>query len=130
MVWQHILGPEDWELSKRNGGGWGAEELVAQIRGFVNRPFDLSADYLLRAELIGMGSAEYVLVVVMHHIVSDGWSLPILAREFNELYRSRKEGRAAVLPELEVQYADMRCGSAHTWVMEQGSGSCLTGKNN
>ncbi len=106
MVYQHMLGAEGWELSKRDGMGWGPEELASHIRASVNSRFDLSADHLLRAELIGLKEDEHILVVVVHHIVSDGWSIPILVREFNELYRSWKEGREALLPVLEVQYAD------------------------
>ena len=50
------------------------------------RPFDLGAGPLLRARLLRLGDAEHVLLVTMHHIVSDGWSLGVLVREVGALY--------------------------------------------
>jgi acyl carrier protein len=88
------------------------EEIQERVAVIVSEPFDLAEDFLVRAHLLGIAAQEqdrgreHVLVVVMHHIVSDGWSQPVLVGEFNELYRSRVEGRAAELPELVVQYAD------------------------
>ena len=70
------------------------------------RPFDLSKDYMLRAQLLRTGHEEYILIVVMHHIASDGWSLSILVREFVALYSSRVLGRVADLPVLTIQYSD------------------------
>jgi amino acid adenylation domain-containing protein len=80
-----------------------AEELV---RAEAARPFDLSRPPLMRARLIRLGEEEHRLVVVLHHIVCDAWSLDILFRDMAELYGARSAGRAAALPELEVQYAD------------------------
>jgi amino acid adenylation domain-containing protein len=64
------------------------------------RPFDLARGPLLRALLLRTGDEEHLLVLVMHHIVSDGWSMGVLLRELARLY----EG--ASLPPLAVQYAD------------------------
>ena len=73
------------------------------------RPFDLSRGPLLRCELLLLSEKEYVLVVNLHHIVTDGWSEGILIKELGALYRAYSMGDAAEydpLPEPEIQYAD------------------------
>ncbi len=71
------------------------------------RPFDLAAGPLLRAALLRLGPAEHVLLLTLHHIVSDGWSMGVLVRELAALYAAVRPGDATTpLPELPVQYAD------------------------
>lgn len=70
------------------------------------RPFDLTRGPLLRACLMRLGPEEHVLVVTVHHIVSDGWSQGVLVREVGALYEAFTEGRESPLVELPVQYAD------------------------
>ncbi|MFP2964422.1 condensation domain-containing protein, partial [Myxococcus sp. 1LA] len=70
------------------------------------RPFDLAMGPLLRATLLKVAEGEHVLVLVMHHIVSDGWSMGILVRELVALYEAYSQGRESPLAELAVQYAD------------------------
>jgi amino acid adenylation domain-containing protein len=74
--------------------------------GTVRRAFDLARGPLLRTVLLRRGPDEHLLLVAMHHIVSDGWSLSLFARELAELYRGFAGGAAPVLPEMAVQYAD------------------------
>ncbi|WP_234425521.1 non-ribosomal peptide synthetase, partial [Streptomyces kebangsaanensis] len=72
-------------------------------------PFDLAAGPLLRARLARLAAgehAEHVLVLAVHHIVTDGWSLGVLGRDLGELYAAAHEGRHPDLPELPVRYAD------------------------
>ena len=69
-------------------------------------PFDLARGPLLRALLLRLAPASHRLIVNLHHIVSDGWSLGVLVRELGEGYGARAAGRAPLLPELPVQYAD------------------------
>jgi thioesterase domain-containing protein len=69
-------------------------------------PFDLSCAPLLRATLLRIDATRSQLLVTVHHVVSDGWSIGILAREVGESYRAIREHRAASLPELPVQYGD------------------------
>jgi amino acid adenylation domain-containing protein len=69
-------------------------------------PFDLAADPLLRVRLLRLEAREHVILLTLHHIVSDGWSTPILVREIGEHYAAFAAGRPAGLPELPVQYAD------------------------
>ena len=72
----------------------------------VGRAFDLGRGPLLRVKLLRVDEQEHVLVVTMHHIVSDGWSMGIAIREFVQLYAGYVRGEKAELPELGVQYAD------------------------
>ncbi|HEX8362676.1 MAG TPA: amino acid adenylation domain-containing protein, partial [Longimicrobium sp.] len=79
-------------------GRLAAEEAVAR--------FDLSRGPLVRGRLVRLGDEEHVLLVTMHHIVSDGWSMGVLTREASALYAAFRAGRADPLPPLELQYAD------------------------
>src|SRR5262249_28471945 len=72
----------------------------------ARRPFDLANGPLLRAELIELGDTEHVLVLTVHHIVFDGWSMGILLREALAAYEARHARRPPSFPELPVQYAD------------------------
>src|SRR3954466_14599550 len=82
------------------------DELDQVLREQARRPFDLSHGPLIRASLFRIGSQDHVLLVVMHHIVSDGWSLGVMLREFNALYDAFSRGAASPLPPLPIQYAD------------------------
>ena len=82
------------------------DELSRVIRACAERPFDLARGELFRAVLLRLAPDKHVVVVVMHHIVADGWSLGVLIPEVGALYRAFVEGRPSPLPELPVQYAD------------------------
>ena len=69
-------------------------------------PFDLVAGPLVRGRLIRLADDRHVLLLTMHHIVSDGWSLAVLARELEALYSALARGEADPLPPLPVQYVD------------------------
>jgi amino acid adenylation domain-containing protein len=70
------------------------------------RPFDLAADLMLRATLLRLDKSEHILLLVMHHIAADGWSVGILFRELASLYQGFAAGSPAELPALPIQYAD------------------------
>ncbi len=72
----------------------------------VQRPFDLSRGPVLRLTLIQTGAQDHILVLVIHHIVSDGWSSRVLLRELVTLYQSFSMGQRPQLPDLSIQYAD------------------------
>ena len=82
----------------------------AMVRTFVSeetqQPFDLSTGPLLRVRVLQVGDQEWVLLITMHHIVSDGWSMGILVAEMTELYAASVIGQPSPLPPLTIQYAD------------------------
>jgi amino acid adenylation domain-containing protein/non-ribosomal peptide synthase protein (TIGR01720 family) len=83
------------------------EALTAtRARDEAARPFDLAAGPLFRASLVRLAPREHLLMVTMHHIVSDGWSLGVFMRELGALYAAYRTGAESPLPELTVQYAD------------------------
>ncbi|HET6763429.1 MAG TPA: condensation domain-containing protein, partial [Longimicrobiaceae bacterium] len=90
--------------------GLGADALEAEIAARVRdeslAPFSLADGPLFRAELLRAGPADHVLLVNMHHAVSDGWSIGILVRELTALYAAFSAGRPSPLAELPVRYAD------------------------
>ncbi|MEU1823300.1 amino acid adenylation domain-containing protein [Streptomyces abikoensis] len=82
------------------------EALDAAVDVAVQRPFDLAAEIPVRAALLTTGPGRHVLVLVVHHIACDGWSLAPLWRDLAAAYTARRAGRAPGLAPLPVQYAD------------------------
>ena len=72
----------------------------------AQQPFDLTTGLLLRAKLLQLEPEVYVLLLVVHHIVADGWSMGILMQELTTLYEALIEEQPSSLPELPIQYAD------------------------
>jgi condensation domain-containing protein len=72
----------------------------------ARRPFSLQQGPLWRAELLRLADHEHILLLTMHHIISDGWSMGILIREIATLYEAFSQGAASPLSELTIQYAD------------------------
>jgi amino acid adenylation domain-containing protein len=93
--------------------------IMQEERGYR---FDLAEGPLLRVVLVQMASAEHVLVLTMHHIVSDGWSLGILVRELSAIYTAFVRGEESPLTELAVQYADYA-----VWQRQRLKGELLQG---
>ncbi|HEY4748623.1 MAG TPA: condensation domain-containing protein, partial [Steroidobacteraceae bacterium] len=77
-----------------------------QARAIMQQRFDLAEDRLLRVALLRLAADQHVLVLAMHHVVSDGWSIGVLVREVEALYAAFARGQPSPLPELPVQYAD------------------------
>ena len=84
----------------------GAGEVLDRAAELARVPFDLERGPLLRIRVLRVSADEHVLLVVVHHIVFDGWSETLLWREFAALYSARAAGGTADLPELPLQYAD------------------------
>jgi len=102
-------GPLDFALvDLRDVAGREAREARArqEARALSDTPFDLGEGPLLRVRLVRIEAESHLLVVVMHHIVSDGWSMQIVVDEFVERYRARVLGQPLALPALALQYAD------------------------
>jgi len=72
----------------------------------ARKPFNLAEGPLLRATLLRLDEAEHILLLTMHHIISDGWSMGVLVREMAALYQAFAAGQPSPLPELPIQYAD------------------------
>ncbi|MFF3018539.1 amino acid adenylation domain-containing protein [Streptomyces sp. NPDC057939] len=82
------------------------ESFTAACAPHVNAPFDLGGQPPLRAVLVSAGEHEHALSVVVHHIVSDGWSFTVLWRELLALYREEIGEGSSELPELKTRFAD------------------------
>ncbi|MCP5015978.1 MAG: amino acid adenylation domain-containing protein [Ketobacter sp.] len=76
------------------------------VDGLYGHVFNLDQGPLFYAKLLVLGEQDYVLLINMHHIVSDGWSNGILMRELGQLYDAYSNGRPSPLPDLKVQYGD------------------------
>ncbi|HEX8903934.1 MAG TPA: condensation domain-containing protein, partial [Longimicrobiaceae bacterium] len=96
------------------------EEMRRRATEDAVRPFDLSAGPLFRARLLRLGDEDHVLLISMHHVVSDGWSIGVLFRELSALYAAYREGCESPLRDLPVQYADYA-----VWQREQLGGRVL-----
>ncbi|TBU96302.1 non-ribosomal peptide synthetase, partial [Stutzerimonas kirkiae] len=80
--------------------------LKEMVETETQRPFDLARGPLLRVKLLRLTEYDHVLILTLHHIVSDGWSMPIMVDELVQLYEGHSQGREVHLPELPIQYAD------------------------
>jgi amino acid adenylation domain-containing protein len=86
-------------------------------------PFELETGPVIRASLLRCADDDWVLLLTMHHIVSDGWSISILTRELTEFYSALIEERPADVPKLPVQYADFAC-----WQREELAAEAMSGQ--
>lgn len=82
------------------------QKLPQVLREEASRGFDLERGPLFRARLYRLAADTHVLLLTMHHIVADGWSVDVLIRELGELYHHLLRGEAATLPALRLQYRD------------------------
>jgi amino acid adenylation domain-containing protein len=124
MPCQRIDPPPPFALPREDLSGLPADAigaaLDAAVRREVEAPFDLERGPLFRGRLLRLGADHHALLLTMHHIVSDGWSLGVLASELEALYAARLRGDDDPLPSLPVQYADYAA-----WQRERLSGERL-----
>jgi amino acid adenylation domain-containing protein len=89
---------------------YGRQERESRVKELAVReeqtPFDLAKGPLVRSKILKLASDEYILLLTMHHIVSDAWSASIFFQELAALYEAFTQGRPSPLPELPVQYVD------------------------
>jgi amino acid adenylation domain-containing protein len=121
---QHVAPFTGWTLPAEDLSALDAARRDAAVRERAAedaaRPFDLAAGPLFRAQLLRLTDDDHVLLLNMHHVVTDAWSLGVLFRELSALYEAFREGRASPLPALAVQYADYA-----VWEREQLRGAAL-----
>ena len=98
------------DVSQRPGD---RAEIARLLEADAQRPFDLSSDLMLRASLVTLGENDHVLLVAIHHIAFDGWSMGIFARELSTLYDALSRGARDPLPALAIQYADYAVWQRH-----------------
>lgn len=80
--------------------------LTTHIQKEANKPFDLAALPLIRCRLLKSDIESYVLLITMHHIISDGWSIGILIRELSGLYQAISTEQSSPLTDISIHYAD------------------------
>ncbi|WP_395375878.1 non-ribosomal peptide synthase/polyketide synthase [Marinicella sp. W31] len=107
---QEIVAPEDVPFTLQYSDLREAENQDDQLQQEAEKEhdgaFDLAKGPLIRVRLVQLSNLDHVLLVTMHHIVSDGWSMGVLIQEFNALYEAYRLGKVNPLPELPIQYAD------------------------
>jgi len=81
-------------------------QLKTRVEAEIARPFDLRQGPLLRVTLLELDAQEHVLVLVQHHIVSDGWSMGVMVQELMQLYAAYSQGQDCTLTPLPIQYGD------------------------
>ena len=100
---------------------WSSTEQDEKVQHFLtqqaHQSFDLTTDSPLRGTLIKLAEDQHILLLVLHHIAADGWSIGILNHELSVLYNAFAEGKPSPLSPLPIQYPDFAC-----WQQE-----CLTG---
>jgi amino acid adenylation domain-containing protein len=119
-VRQQITGEWPVRLTIQEVGPESDEALQRLLEEEIRKPFDLNEVPLLRVTLLRVTRNEHVLLLVVHHIIADGWSMGVLLRELVSLYESRRRGEQSDLPELQVQYVDYA-----QWQRERLSGEKL-----
>ncbi|MDI3284230.1 non-ribosomal peptide synthetase [Polyangium sp. 15x6] len=109
-VWQIIRPPPAFSLRIVDLSGLAPRSRDDAVRSWIaadgDERIDLERGPMLRGRLLRLGEERFVLLLTMHHIAFDGWSIGILSRELSELYSAFSRGRPSCLPELSIQYAD------------------------
>ncbi|MFB2880052.1 non-ribosomal peptide synthase/polyketide synthase, partial [Floridanema aerugineum] len=101
---QIIHSETSWTLSIVDGRNLSTIEQLLQQQ--ANAPFDLANDCLLRTTLVTLSETEHILLICMHHIVSDGWSIGVFVEELTALYNAYAQGQPSPLSPLPIQYTD------------------------
>ena len=106
--YQFVMDAGGWQLELIDGSSYEQDPAGLQkyIHDLISKPFNLAKDYMIRAHLILLSEEEYVLLVTMHHIASDGWSTSIFIDEVMEFYNAYVEQRPSALRPLPIQYSD------------------------
>jgi amino acid adenylation domain-containing protein len=103
---QQIHEHQPVHFEETDASTWGADELQTRLVKETQRRFDLERGPVMRVSLFTRSAQEHILLLVIHHIVVDFWSLAVILYELGVLYAAKKAGRPAALPPLDLQYTD------------------------
>jgi aspartate racemase len=121
---QVVAAAGDWTLPLIDLSSRSPDDRQAEVQRLsassAREPFDLGQSSLLRAKLLRLDETEHVLLLTVHHIVFDGWSLGVFLRELAEFYQAFSSNRLPLLSPLPIQYADFAA-----WQRQQLQGEIL-----
>lgn len=107
---QLVLAAPAWQLDRIDGARWNEQERDAMLEAarlrHAHAPFDLAHQLPFRAELISLQAGQSALLLNLHHIAADGWSIRLLVGEFLKLYTALADAKLVNLPEPQRQYVD------------------------
>ncbi len=105
QIFQVVQDEKNWNLNvvDISNDSYSPDELIQQE---IETPFDLANDYMFRTTVIKLGYHNYLLVFVLHHIATDGWSADILNNELSEIYNAACQNKQAQLKALAIKYSD------------------------
>ncbi|GAB4217019.1 MAG: hypothetical protein OHK0022_58860 [Roseiflexaceae bacterium] len=103
---QYVHARGELAFEQQDAAGWSQDELERWLQAESQRPFDLERGPLLRIALLDRAANEHILLVTVHHSISDLWSLAVLARELSVLYPAERAGTATELPAPALRYTD------------------------
>ncbi|QLF91732.1 amino acid adenylation domain-containing protein [Pseudomonas sp. ABC1] len=112
--WQRILPVGSMPIGYEDLAGLEEEDVTRKLEEEVFATFDLETGPLIRVRLFKVGEDEHLLAVTLHHIVSDGWSMSVMVREFATTYNAWATGQVQQFQPLPVQYVDYA-----TWQRER-----------
>jgi hypothetical protein len=125
---QQIHEHQPVHFEETDASTWREDELQTRLVEETQRPFDLERGPVMRVSLFTRSAQEHILLLVIHHIVVDFWSLAVILNELGVLYLAEKAGRPASLPPLDLQYTDFVVGRPKCWRVRPANGSGTTGK--
>ena len=103
---QQIHDQQPVHFEEIDASTWREDELQTRLLEETHRPFDLERGPVMRVGLLTRSAQEHILLLVIHHIVVDFWSLAVILNELGVLYSAEKNGRPVALPPLDLQYTD------------------------
>ncbi|MEM9297389.1 MAG: condensation domain-containing protein [Bacteroidota bacterium] len=105
-VFQEIMPAEHWKPAYKNMESWKEEDIIDWVSKEIRNAFDLGVDYMIRIHVLKLDQNRTGVVTLYHHVVMDGWSIPIIEQEFLELYQAYREKRKPALSLPKIQYKD------------------------
>ncbi|WP_344813462.1 non-ribosomal peptide synthase/polyketide synthase, partial [Chitinophaga oryziterrae] len=106
VPYQVVKNAEEWGMEFLHAEEIPSKGLQEYTESILDQVFDLSEEYPLKVIVVCSSPTSHTIIIKAHHIAFDGWSIAILIRELTALYMAGIKGRTAVLPELQIQYAD------------------------